>query len=206
MLRVSKNKSNIGFYTDDKLCYYPFDLKIGNKIFHPEKKWYELQFEVPKKLVFNNHLVFPKQISNNFFSFLQLQKQFQHRCLHFSKYLLNSNIYEKRIYNKLQEFPPFQIIQFYQIQNQCFMDTNHQIRRQSIPKFIHSGITLGNGLCLSKIGYLGIYITDIKDLFQFYETDEKYIKLCSSSFLLSPKDEYFHRNIQVPNTLDESEE
>ena len=206
MLRVSKIKSTTEIQ-QDKLSYYPFDLKIGSKVFHLDKRWYELDFRHPQRLVMNHNLAFPKPLSNNLFSFLHLPKQYQHRCLHFSKYLLNSNIYEKRIYHQIgQDFTPFQIIQFYQIQNHCFLDTNHQIQKKSIPVFVHAGITLGNGLCLSKIGYLGLYITDIKDIIQFYETDENYIKLCSSSFHLSTRDEFFKRNIQIPNTIDEEEQ
>ena len=204
MLRVSKNKST-KYLVQDKLSYYPFDLKINKKIIHLDLKWYEHQFQPPKTLTLNQNLVFPKSIANNFFSFLCLHKQFQHRCLHFSKYLLNSNVYQNTIHKKIHDFTPFQIIQFYQIQNHHYVDTNHQIKKKMIPHFVHAGITLGNGLCISKIGYLGIYITDIKDMIEFYETDETYIKLCSSQFLLKTTDEYFNRNIQIPNTMQENE-
>jgi hypothetical protein len=205
MLRISTTKT-IKHLVQDKLSYYPYDLKIKTKTFQLEQKWYELDFKSPKKLFLNSFHSFPTPISNNFFSFLQLPKQFQHRCLHFSKYLVNSNVYQTKVYKNIQEFSPFQIIHFYQLQNHYYTDKNHQIKKKMIPHFVHAGITLGNGLCISKIGYLGIYITDIKDMIEFYETDETYIKLCSSQFLLKTTDEYFNRNLQIPNTTYDDEE
>jgi hypothetical protein len=205
MLRISKIKSYQGI-NHDRLAFYPFDLKIGRKIFDLDQKWYELQFESPKRLLLNDRLSFPRSISNNLFYYLKLQKQFQQRCLHFSKYLINSNVYQSQINNQILNFSPFQIIQFYQIKNHYFMDTNHQQRKQTTPNFVHAGITLGNGLCLSKIGYLGIFVTEIKDIMDFYETDETYIKICSSHYLLETNDQFFQRNILVPNTIDSNEE
>ena len=58
MLRVSKIKSTTEIQ-QDKLSYYPFDLKIGSKVFHLDKRWYELDFRHPQRLVMNHNLDFP---------------------------------------------------------------------------------------------------------------------------------------------------
>ncbi len=195
MLKIQR-ATKIKRLGSDKLIYYPFELKINRKRFDLSEKWSELQFEPPKRLIAKfdgNYHPIPNVISQNLFYYLDLNKVYQDKCLYFSKYLINSNVYDTRVYHHLYPLEPFQIIKFYQIiANKYF--------------FVHAGITLHNNLILSKLGFNGLYICNVLDLAKFYETDLRYYKLCSSNFLLTPKDEFFKRNIQIRNTFDTNEE
>ena len=92
MLRISKYKERI-YLNNDPIVHYPFDLKIGNKKFNLNEKWSEIQVPNVKRLEIGNRVISQK-ISKNFYQYIRLSKLFQERCLYFSKFLINSNIYQ----------------------------------------------------------------------------------------------------------------
>jgi hypothetical protein len=191
MLRISKIKE-VRQINNESITHYPFDLKIGNRKINLNGMWSEISFHSEPKLLRIENRLISKTISKNFYHYLRLPKINQDRCLTFSKFLINSNHYNKqKLSDKNISFG--QIVKFFQKQNQK-------------PYFIHASVSLGNGLLMSKIGYMGIYIQDIQDTIDFYEADEEYVKICSSSNILSYQDKTFYRNINIPNTFGENEE
>jgi hypothetical protein len=192
MLRISKIKEKINL-NNDTLVHYPFELKIGNRRINLNKTWSEIKInQFPNRLE-TNQRIFPKQISQNFFYYLTLHKIFQDRCLKFSKFLVNSDVYNKTKTYSNQDISFGNIIKFYQLQG-------------NVPSFVHASVSLGNGLFISKLGYMGIYIQDLPDLLSFYETDDKYIKVCSPVRLFDYTNDSFKPNLNLLNTFDENEQ
>jgi len=198
MLKISKNKQTKYLY-GDKLVHYPYHLKLGNQKINLNEKWFDLKMTTPPRQLEIEDRVIPSSIGKNFYYYLTLPNILQDRCLRFCKFTINSNFYERKLINKnfLHLIPFGKIIKFFQKTNS---------NQNQSPYFVHAAVSLGNGLCISKLGKLGIYIQDINDIVTYYEVDDSYIKVCSPKSISNYKDDNkFYENLHIANTFDENE-
>lgn len=116
------------------------------------KKWFDLK--VNPIIVSINDKTLPPPIKNNFINYINGPTKVYYRCSHFSKYIINSNLYVR--------CDPM-------LWNRVVWSTNKDIIHAGVNIGVHYGVNL----YLSKLGGGGVYVNDEEQIQEIYGPCEK---------------------------------
>jgi hypothetical protein len=153
---------------------YDTKLHIGNERIDLTKKWHSLNIR-NKKLKIND-MQTPLEISKRFYQFLNKKDKYSF-CYDFAKAVVESpeKCYNRWIHTgELDTLKPFDKVELFHIVNDMYEESKHMS--------LYIGRHFNNTdaeehLFLSKIGRLGIYVTDIQQLLFIYQSTNTHMKL-----------------------------